>query len=474
MTVDEIFINAVESWRKNKGIGTMICPKPLDDRVPILLILQRIYSRSPTLSTIIVTQTFDDRLNLIEFLTHQEDEKNNEEFKKLIDNKYLRVFSYDFIRGGFWNSPGTLGISYNVCDFEIPIQSFIERCTFRLCIFSSLSIPDIDNRNNLSKICPILNEFKQAEIDEVRTSLPVEETWCGVEIDKTSEAFKLLEYYNKEITTTLNIFDNFDNIKFARIGNAALNISYMEYCTKVAIDNGWNDHLDMSFEYNAMIDETYNPNNLHDRACKCYEIMRLRSNLVSDYEGKLEVIYKLCEEHKDEKILIISKRGEFASKITSYLNNMFAKVVCGDYHDKLENIELKNPDGSYVLVKSGINKGKIKTIGAKAQMTRNQTLFNEDKINILSTSNAPNKELSIAVDMIIITSPLCEDIKSYLYRLSNLVINNSKVKLFSIYCKDTMEYKHICNKTLANNHIIVNKSENIDFSTNNSDFIIAD
>ena len=35
MTIDEIFLNAVESWRTNKGVGTMICPVPLNDKVPL-------------------------------------------------------------------------------------------------------------------------------------------------------------------------------------------------------------------------------------------------------------------------------------------------------------------------------------------------------------------------------------------------------------------------------------------------------
>ena len=39
ITIDEIFNNAVESWRIKNGVGTMLCPAPLNDKVPILLIL---------------------------------------------------------------------------------------------------------------------------------------------------------------------------------------------------------------------------------------------------------------------------------------------------------------------------------------------------------------------------------------------------------------------------------------------------
>ena len=113
MTVDEIFLNAVESWRKNSGVGTMLCPAPLNNKVPILLILQRIYSRSPTCSTIIIVKNFNERLDLIDFLTKQEDEENNNEFKKLLYEKYIRIITVDFLNSGRWNSYGFLGIIYN-------------------------------------------------------------------------------------------------------------------------------------------------------------------------------------------------------------------------------------------------------------------------------------------------------------------------------------------------------------------------
>ena len=80
----EMFENAILHWRDAKGKGTALIPKPLDDRVMILGVLQRIYSRSPTSKTIIVTNTFNERQTIIEFLTHREDEDNNNEFKKLI------------------------------------------------------------------------------------------------------------------------------------------------------------------------------------------------------------------------------------------------------------------------------------------------------------------------------------------------------------------------------------------------------
>ena len=91
----------------------MLCPLPLDNRVPILLILQRIYSHSPTCSTVIIVENFKDRLNLMEFLTTQEDEDNNKEFKRLFDEKNIRIITRDFLRSGRWIGHGLLGIIFN-------------------------------------------------------------------------------------------------------------------------------------------------------------------------------------------------------------------------------------------------------------------------------------------------------------------------------------------------------------------------
>lgn len=473
MTIDELFLNAVETWRKNNGVGTMLCPPPFNDKIPILFILQRIYSKSPDCSTVIIVNDFKARLDLMHFLTNQEDEDNNKEFKRLFEEKNIRIITREFLRTGRWNSHAFLGILYTPENFDLGLRLWINGCKFKLIILNKI-LSEQEDRLYISKICPILDEFKQKELDELRTTRPVEEMWVSVDIPTDCENYKLLEYYNKEISTTLNIFGNFDNIKYARTGNPITNESAMEFCNDIAYQNGWSDSLDMSIEYNQMIDEIYNPNNLNDRAKKVYEIIRLRSNIVTDYEGKLDKIYEICKKHENEKILVISKRGEFAAKVTEYLNNMFDNVVCGDYHNKVENIIFRNKDGTPVLVKSGVNKGKPREIGYQAQMTLNQRKFNEGEINILSTSNSPDKGLSIDVDVIIITSPLCEDIKSYLYRLSKINCRGDVIKLYTVFCKSTIEHKQLLDKEMSSNHVIVNKDENMNISENNFDFVIAD
>ena len=93
MTADEIFENAALNWRDNKGVGTAFVPAPLNDKVLVYDILTRLYARSPTATTIIIVNEFNQRKELIEFLTNTEVEENNKEFKALINNKLVRLFT---------------------------------------------------------------------------------------------------------------------------------------------------------------------------------------------------------------------------------------------------------------------------------------------------------------------------------------------------------------------------------------------
>lgn len=473
MTADELFEQAALNWRDNKGVGTAFVPAPLNDKVLVYQILSRLYARSPAASTVVIVNEFKERTDLIEFLTHTGDEENDNEFKKLIDTKLIRIFTQHFLNTGGWNSAATLCVWYRPSEYNLGTALYIDRCRFRLVVLNKLFNSNADS-TALYKIAPILDCFKQAELDELRVSTPVEEMWISTIIPEDSEDYRLYQYYCKYIETSLNIFGSFDIMQQARIGNTVLNISSAEICAQIAQENGWNEHLDMSYEYNRQIDELYNPNNLRERATQTYEVIRNRSNLVSDYEGKLEKVLELVKAHSGDKILIINKRGEFASKVTDYLNNNSETDICGNYHNKVDNIDAVDVEGNPIYIKSGVEKGKRKAMGAKAQMTLNEKRFNLGKINCLSLSNAPDKSLCVDVDVIIITSPLCEDIKSYLYRLADVNISAEKIKLFSIFCKNTIEQTKLMNKPQTETHEIVNKSEFNAISENNSDFIIVD
>lgn len=472
MNPGELFETAIEHWRNVAGKGTALIPAPLNDKLMVLGVLQRVYTRAPTCKTIILVNSFKDRQDMIEFLTQQENcDENNAEFKELLDKGNIKIFTYDYItNAGFYFYP-FLCIVYRPVSFGSFMLYNVARCKFKLVVLNKL-LTDSTDMSNIYKIAPLLPDFKQNEVDLVRTSTPVEECLVPVDIPKDTEAAKLLERYNEYVQTSLSIFGSFEVMQQANLGNAQLNISSMQICQRIAQENGWSDSLDMSIPFNLKIDELYNPNSLKERASMTYEIIRSRSNLLTDYEGKLESILKIVRDNPNKKILIINKRADFASVVTDYINNLSETNICMNYHDKLENVPAINADGAPLYYKSGSKKGERRMMGAQAQRTLAVQLFNRDVINILSTNNAPDKDLAIDVDIVIITSPTCEEIQSFMYRLSHVFFRNNKIDLYTIYCRNTLEQTRLDKRTLAANHKLSVK--NVYDDEDNCDFIVVD
>lgn len=466
----EIFENAINHWRDEKGIGTAIIPAPLNDKLMVLGVLQRIYARSPTVNSVIITNSFSERQTITEFLTQQENsEENNEEFKNLITSGKIKVFTDKFIKSCKTQTYPFLCILYRPDSICEEVLDYVSKCKFKLVVLNKF-LSNYEDISKLYQIAPLLKDFQQAEVEAIRLSTPVEETQIGIDIPADSKVFELLKYYDEYISTSLSIFGSFDIMQQANVGNQQLNISSTQICLQIAQENGWNEHLDMTIEFNLEIDRLYNPNNLKERASKTYEIIRERSKLLSDFEGKLDVILDIVRENKDKKILIINKRGEFASKVTDFINDLSDTIICGNYHDKVDNIPAVTFTGQPVYYKSGARKGERRMMGAQAQKTLNVERFNNDFINILSTNNSPDKDLAIDVDIVIITSPMCEDIKAYMYRLSKIYFRSKRIFLYSLYCRNTSEQKLIEKKSLLDNHNVKNSNSD----ENNSDFIVDD
>lgn len=467
----QLFEEAIDEWRYAKGVGSCYIQPVLDSKLMILMLLEKMYNKSPALDTLIIVNDFTTRMSIIEYLIHQENEENNKEFKTLIDDKKLKILTSNIIESGYRNW-ATLTVAYN-CNLTDKLLYEIECSTFRL-IVSNNYITNDDIRNKVYRIAPLLsNSFKISDMSVVKTTLPVEETLVDVSIPEDTEYFKLLEKYNNYITESLNIFDNFDEISYARNGNPKIGLSAQQYCLNIAENNGWHNKLDMNIEFNVKLDELYNPINIRERASKTYEIIRLRSQLVSDFEGKLDYVKQIVDENPNKRFLIISKRGEFASKITDYLNTYYGKQICGNYHNKVENIPAIDEQGNQICYKSGIKKGQQKYLGVTAQLNLTNQLFNSNKINAISTSNLPPIGLNGTFDIVIITSPLCEVVNTYLYRLDSVNFNN-KIRLYTIYCKGTIEEKRLSERELSPSHIILNEEKIIGLDDKNFDFIIDD
>lgn len=469
-TVAQLFEEAVEEWRLARGVGTMIVPKSFNSKAMVLAILQRMYAKKNNLRTLIVTNTWEERLGIVNLLNHGGDEENDKEFHDLLVSNRITVITSRIFEN-YLTVRFDLFIGYNTNEFDSKRLYFIKLIKFKLLLLDHL-VAGAEERAAYYAVAPLLNCFKDNEVNELRANTPVEEELVGVDLIPNTEEYNDLQRYNEYITTSFNIFGDFDTIKEVRRGNDYANVSAQQVALQIAEQNGWNDHLDMSIEVNAQIDALYNPISLRDRAETTYNVIRKRTNLLTDYKEKLKYVTQIINEHLYDKILVISKRGEFASQITAHINDA-TDAVCADYHSKMLPVDMVDHNGNPVLYKSGINKGKKRTLGAQGQRTRNEQDFNNNLVNVLSANNAPDNHLSVSIDCVIITSPMCESIENLIYRLYRTHFNQP-LKLYTLYIKGTQEEKILLSRNLGSNHKVLNEIKNNAFIDKNIDFPIVD
>lgn len=470
--LEELYVSTANEWRNAKGIGSIISSHPFNNEIFLLTVLQRIYNKNSNSNVLVITNDYNERTNIVEFITNQTDQdENNKEFKELISNKKLKLISYKLLQDNHFVMNGIINlvVIYNVEVIDDVIVEVLEKSKFKLALYNHFI--DDEYRNLLYKYCPLLDKFKNNEANEIRLKTPVEETLVEVSLDY--EDSKLLDFYNEFVSTSISIFGSLSNIDKARNGDKEANISSDSICRKIATDNGWSEDLDMQIQYNREIDKLFNPISLKERADSTYNIIRSRSDLLSCNKAKLERILKIVKDNLNKKILIINKKSIFATEVCEYINTKLDKIVCRPYHNQLRNITYTDILGRTILYKSGAKKGMPRVFGAQAQCTRYVEEFNLGDVSILSTNNSPDKKLAIDVDIVIITSPLCNTIEEYLYRLSNIVFGNN-ITLFTLYVKNSLEQRQISERNLPVQHKLINNiKNNIDYGKNN-DIIIVD
>lgn len=470
MTEEELHEKSVYQWRMNKGIGAFIIPAPLDVLRPLLMILPAMYNKSPTMETDIVVADFVDKDKVTDYLLHKSEPVHSNVYSNLITKGLIKIRTVIEATVSFTYLNPNLVVIYNPKECLYCYVCLLDKAKFKLVLSSNLLTGKLEQLNNL---VPRVGSYNQASIDEIRSSRPVKEVLVPLVIDENSSLKKKLDYYNKEISTAIAIFGDFDTIKMARLGNSNTNSSSMAVCYNIARQNGWNENLDMTIQFNIEIDELYSPNALKERASGIYEIIRSRSLALASSDEKLSYILKIIEDNVDKNILIINKHGDFANEVTKYINDNTHYNSCYNYHDKVENVPAIDDNGNEVLIKSGVNKGKPKMLGVKSQKNLAQKLMNKGAIHVLSTNAAPDKDLAVNIDVVVITSPLCDTIETYLYRLSKVEFAK-EVQLYTLYYKGSLEEKKLDERLVPPTHTILNKTEIEVKSDNNYDYCIVD
>lgn len=461
MTIVEMYSKFTEDImqgvNRNKGRGSCYCLPPLK---PYYLIAKSVLTYShkhENKQILIVVNNYDTRqkiLTLLKEMCPTEDYNVKILSSEFINPKYHYVYEYI--------------ITCSVNDLLL-IRKLYNESMFMLSIFTE----NIKEQSVIQSIRQLLpNIDTTINSTDARANfiyLPVEEYHVGVDLTQEDK-----DKYNKctdYINQSVKIFGDLKNIERCKKGYPELNISANEFRTNLAYENGWRETLDTTVELLANIDKIYNPNTLFERACNFYNITAERRNILTDNNEKINKIIELCLKHADKRILIVSKRGEFAATITERINTE-TNLVCLDYHECIEDAMLVDDMGMPVLHKTGVNKGKPRIIKATAISTRNLEEFNQGRANVLSIKYSSDPKIKTNIDMIIITDGLNEDITSIRSRYNYIEFNENPTICYRLYCKNTIEARQLKDyKPTANIKIIDNNAELI-YDEESGDIII--
>ncbi len=476
---DKVYDAAIDKWLRNyKGCGSINILKPLNYTSFISMILQRLLYRSPDASIIIIVDGYNSRQQLMNIL--KEDN---------INVARICILSKNYISPKY-NSRYDLAISCCIEDYDYIVQKVFSCSKWKLFIITNDKISSEKLNKIYSSLDSIDINVSNNELINLNLSSPVEEYRVECQLNEVDKEEMLK--YDIYIKDCMAIFGDFSTIEKARIGDRDNNISAIDICNNIAIINGWNEDIDVNIPFYKQIDDVFNPNNLKEKADIFYNIIRNRNLLCTDNEDKLEIIYNIVKDNPDKRIIIVSKRGEFAAKVTEYINNKFGYNKCGDYHDSIKEQYILDNNGIPIVYKSGVNKGKPKLFKSQAVSTYNVDRYKNDSdiidefnsknqtdskalystfdfkpMNCLSIKNSSNGGLDIKCDMMILTSPLCSNIKELKYRFNRVIFASVPNIIYKVYMKDSIEEKALNDDKTAINVKYISKNNIENFDENN-------
>lgn len=458
--IEESYNLIINKWGSGeyKGRGSVHCVKPLDYSEIVCRIITQMRNKNPTTKVFIAVKEWAIRVKVFDKLKEYNIDANS---ISCVTETYLNAkYTYN----------------YDICfiigfdEITSEVYNLFVHSKFRLMILTD-DVIDAKKLNNIYEKCkPINNPIDANSINAYRLSLPVEEHQIAVDFANANDANSYINY-SDYITQVLQVFGDFNNIAYARKG-APDGRSSEQVLNDIAKYNGWSSTMDMSNPFTKQIDECYNPIVLGEKAHTCYEIMRKRGQLVSDNSAKLESIAQIVKDNPNDKIIIVSKRGEFAAEITNYLNEIFGEI-CGDYHDKIEPRVMTDDNGVPILYKSGSMKGQPRIAHAQAIGSRNLDFYNRDRLRVLSLKNASNTAISASFNVMIITSSLCDTIDEIRYRFNHLDIDSNKLVVYKLFMNETIEEKALGKEKPSPNHTIIEAKKNFVFGSENNEDIIC-
>lgn len=454
----EDYINQIlNGFQKYKGRASTYCFS--FNIIPELVynILYRFKRKNGNAKIFIAVDTYNTRKNILDYINKKGESYNIDILSKdYIDTNYKHTYN--------------LIISVGINNMPHLLRHFYYNSTFTIAILTENIMDENFNRLVFNLLPRIYTDDIVTIEKQVNLNSPVEGRVYN--IDLTKDELELYKKYTNDINLSVSIFGNIDNIHKAIFGDKVLGISAVDFVNQLAKENGWSYDIDCNIDFQKKIDETYNPNSLTEKAETFFNISRSRRELLANNKNKFPIIADICNENKDKKILIISKNGEYAAKITKYINEN-TDCKCGDYHDCIEHKVAVDINGNPILYKSGLHKGEPKILASKAQSSLNEQYFNQGYINVLSIKESSFTSLKIVCDLIIITTPLYSTIKDIKTRFNNIKINSIPNKVIIICYANTIENEKLEKWNSDKNITLINENENfVTYDENNGDIIL--
>lgn len=455
---EKVIQQVLDGFQRLKGRASFYCfTKEIIPDIVFNVIL-KFHSKNKDDAIFIVVDKYETRKKLVDCF-----KANNMTTE---DGYNIRILSADYVNPKYHYSYKLI-ITVGINDKYMLLNHLYYNSKFMISILTE-NIMDNDFITRTRAILPNINVDNIS--NKVRNDYihsPVEEHRIGVDMSDTDRT--TYDKYTNYINDCVSIFGDLKTIEKCKYGDEVLNISATEFRNNIAKQNGWRHDLDTNIAFYKQIDDIYNPNILEEKARNFYSIAKLRRDLCTDNVDKLNIINDICNANKDKKILIVSKRGEFAAQVTKFLNDNNQNLsvngnivykICGDYHDCIADCIATDDEGNPIYVKSGVNKGQFRMLKSQAQSTLNEKRFNNGNISILSIKQSSNVELKIACDMVIFTSPLCDNIVELKTRFSNVKFGDNITKTYRIYCNSTIEEEKLLKEKMNNTIMVINDTEN--------------
>lgn len=478
MTENNIYAESIDKWNKNKGIGTISYATDIDIFQPVLIVLNKYFNKNPNSTVIIVIPSKSEIDTWSTKLT-----KGFDHYDKIASDNLL-FLTIDSIIADNRQDKVELVIFHKIEHYSQGARLNVlakEYIKFKYCL-GITNNPDPDSDGfSIYTHCQVIHRV--TKVDVITHGVLDGTVEYNVPSDMYEQDREKYDEYSLFIKDTLEIFDgDFDLIMKCYSGDNKRGISGDHYRTTLAAEKGWSSDIDTSITIYRDIDRFYNPNAIYERAKVFYDTIRKRNALLYNNSKKIEHIIKFIEKYQDKKVLIISKSSSFAKTISDSINSRIKgndgltkdkisldlfttkepidgftvdTMQCVEYHPDIESRPLLDPNtNDYIRIQSGDNKGKLKMFGKTSLNKIANDRFNRGYHNVVSANNAIPKTGMFTIDCIIITSPECDTVDTFRYRLAKLDFKDN-IKIINIFTSNSKESRLLETKqALTKNKII--------------------